>query len=152
MPENVQLIDSNILIRWVKPDDRDYPLVRQVIDALLLKGIQLCYTSQNLAEFWNTCTRPADRNGYGLTTRETDSRAAIIETGLHLLPDSLAVHQEWRRIVVAYGVSGVQVHDARLVAAMRVHGVKEILTFNQRDFVRFSDINALHPRALLEQL
>jgi predicted nucleic acid-binding protein len=46
------------------------------------------------------------------------------------------------------GVSGVQVHDARLVAAMRVHGVKRILTFNERDFARYADVEAVHPRSV----
>jgi hypothetical protein len=36
----------------------------------------------------------------------------------------------WRRILIDHAVSGTQVHDARLVAAMTVHGVKRILTFN----------------------
>ena len=61
-----------------------------------------------------------------------------------MLPDSLAVHEEWRRLLVTHGVSGVQVHDARLAAAMRVHGVKRILTFNDRDFTRFTHIEAIH--------
>src|SRR5216110_2145053 len=61
------------------------------------------------------------------------------EEKLRLLPDSLAVHEEWRKLLVTYGVSGVQVHDARLAAAMRVHGVKRILTFNDRDFARYRD-------------
>jgi predicted nucleic acid-binding protein len=39
----------------------------------------------------------------------------------------------------------VQVHDARLVAAMRVHSVKRILTFNDKDFARYTDIAAVHP-------
>jgi hypothetical protein len=29
------------------------------------------------------------------------------------LPDNTAVHEEWRKVVLAYSVSGVQVHDAR---------------------------------------
>jgi predicted nucleic acid-binding protein len=65
-----------------------------------------------------------------------------------LLPDSLAVHQEWRKLLVTYNVSGAQVHDARLVAAMRVHGVKQILTFNERDFARYTGIEAVHPRTV----
>jgi predicted nucleic acid-binding protein len=65
-----------------------------------------------------------------------------------VLPDSLAVHEEWRRLLVMHSVSGVQVHDARLVAAMRVHGVKHILTFNDKDFARYADIEAVHPRAV----
>ena len=31
---------------------------------------------------------------------------------------------------------------------MRVHGVKRILTFNQKDFARFLDIEAIHPAAI----
>jgi predicted nucleic acid-binding protein len=60
----------------------------------------------------------------------------------------LAVHQEWRRLLVTYSISGVQVHDARLVAAMLLHRVKRILTFNEKDFARYSEIEALNPRKL----
>lgn len=148
MPANAYLIDSNVLLRWVKPDDRDYPLVASGIDTILRTGAVLCYTSQNLGEFWNTCTRPVDRNGYGLSPEETDRRANYFEDRLRLLPDHPAVHREWRRLLVAQKVSGVQVHDARLVAAMRVYGVSRILTFNEKDFARYSDIEAVHPQTL----
>src|SRR5438477_9814270 len=65
------LVDSNILLRWVKPDHNDYPLVVSAIDAILRGNDVLCYTSQNVGEFWNTCTRPLDRNGYALSAEET---------------------------------------------------------------------------------
>jgi hypothetical protein len=39
----------------------------------------------------------------------------------------------------------VQVHDARLVAAMLAHGVPQILTLNPRDFQRYTEITVLHP-------
>jgi predicted nucleic acid-binding protein len=149
MPGTFYLIDTNILLRWVKPDNRDYPLVVSAIDAILKDGGVLCYTSQNVAEFWNTCTRPVDQNGFGLSPQEADRRARAFESKLQLLPDSMAVHQEWRALIVTHNVSGVRVHDARLVASMRVHGVKRILTFNERDFARYADIEAMHPRALL---
>src|SRR5579884_431752 len=42
-------------------------------------------------------------------------------------------------------VSGVQVHDARLAAAMYVHGVSHIFTLNVADFSRFDGLTALHP-------
>ena len=100
------LVDSNVLLRWVKPDDRDYPLVVSAIDATLQRGAVFCYTSQNVAEFWNTCTRPLDRNGYGLSPQEADRRARCFEDKLRLLPDSLAVHQEWRKLLVVSNVSG----------------------------------------------
>jgi len=106
------------------------------------------YTSQNLGEVWNVLTRPVNRNGFGLTPAQADRRAQAIESSIEILPDSLLIHLEWRRLLVAHNISGVQVHDARLVAAMHVHEVKRILTFNARDFVRFTDIEAIHPAEL----
>lgn len=151
MTEALCLVDSNILIRWVQPADPDYPVVEAALAVLVNSGAVLCYTSQNLAEFWNASTRPPTRNGYGLSPAETDRRARLFESRLRLLPDSLAVHEEWRRLLVDYGVSGVQVHDTRLVAAMRVHSVARILTFNTKDFARFTGIEAVHPEEAARQ-
>jgi hypothetical protein len=39
---------------------------------------------------------------------------------MRLLPDDVLVHEEWRRLLIEYQVSGVQVHDAHLVAVMNV--------------------------------
>ena len=148
MAETLCLVDSNVLLRWVKPDHADYPVIVAATDAILRRDGVLCYTSQNVAEFWNACTRPVDRNGYGLSPPETDRRARFFEDKLRLLPDSLAVHQEWRKLLIIYNISGVQVHDARLVASMRVHGVPRILTLNAKDFSRYAEIEALDPRSV----
>lgn len=146
------LLDSNILLRWVEPNEPDQVIVAAALESLALAHAGLCYTSQNLGEFWNTLTRPLDRNGYGLSPEQADRRAIPIEARLQLLPDTIAVHREWRRLLVAHGVSGVQVHDARLVAAMHVHGVRRILTFNTKDFARFTDIETIHPLDLSKKV
>jgi predicted nucleic acid-binding protein len=65
-----------------------------------------------------------------------------------LLADSEAVYHEWRRLVLAHSVSGVKVHDARLVAAMSVHGVTHLLTLNPEDFKRYTHITTVHPGSL----
>ena len=142
------LIDTNVLLRFVKPDDREYEIARHAIQRLWTDGDDLFYTSQNLAEFWNTCTRPVDRNGYGLPIAEVDRRARLIEDQFSLLEDSSAAHQEWRRLLVVHAVRGTQVHDARLVAAMSVHRIPHILTFNGRDFSRYAEIRAISPDSL----
>jgi predicted nucleic acid-binding protein len=142
------LIDSNILIRWVQTGDPGFPVADAALEQLMLSNADLCYTSQNIGEFWNALTRPAVRNGYGLSPEEADRSAISVESRLRFLPDSATVHQEWRRLLVLYRVSGVRVHDARLVAAMHVHNVNRILTFNTKDFARFTDIEAIHPTNL----
>lgn len=146
------LADTNILLRFIAPTDPHHPLVRDLIYSLLTGGEAVCYTSQNLAELWNVCTRPVtSRSGFGLSIEETDRRAQIVESYFTVLPDSEATHAQWRRLVVEYRVSGVQVHDTRLVAAMLVHGLTQILTFNTSDFARYSEITAVHPTALTAQ-
>lgn len=47
------------------------------------------------------------------------------------------MYAAWRRLVTAYGVSGLPSHDTRLVAVMRVQGIKSVLTFNGADFHRY---------------
>jgi predicted nucleic acid-binding protein len=145
MPGSSYLVDTNILLRLVQPDSPEYGTIRQCTDRLWERGANLFYASQNLAEFWNVCTRPADRNGFGFSVAETDERATLIEAKFSFAADSEATHQEWRKIVVAAGVSGIQVHDARMVAAMRVHGIANLLTLNAKDFRRFSGITVLSP-------
>jgi predicted nucleic acid-binding protein len=90
-------------------------------------------------------TCPVDRNGLGLSIGEAEREVRAIEAGMNLLPDNEAVYREWRRIVVSNGISGVQVHDARLAATMYVHGVSHILTLNVADFSRFTGLTPFHP-------
>src|SRR5206468_403514 len=98
---------------------------------------------QVLGEFWSVCTRPTRaRGGFGPSLDEADRRLRLIERFYRFLPDSAAVHGEWRRLLVAHGVAGVQVHDVQLVAAMNVHGVTHLLTLNVPDFARYSGITA----------
>jgi predicted nucleic acid-binding protein len=149
MAGELVLVDSNVLIRWLQPRDPAFPVIEASIARLAQSGAVLCYTSQNLGEFWNVLTRPAARNGYGMAPEEADRQARQVEARFRLLADNPAVHLEWRRLLVVHNVSGVQVHDARLAAAMLVHGVQRILTLNQSDFARFDGIEALLPDDVL---
>ena len=78
------LMDTNILLRLVDPNDREYTLVREAVRALASRGESLCFAGQNLVEFWNVCTRPASKNGLGLTAAQTDERASLIEVRFRL--------------------------------------------------------------------
>jgi predicted nucleic acid-binding protein len=144
------LADTNILLRFISPSDPNHPLICSAIQALLQQGEQICYTSKNLAEFWNVCTRPnTSRGGFGLSIEETNRRAKIIESYFKFLPNNAAVHAKWRQLIVDLSVCGVQVHDTNLVAAMLVHSVTQILTFNTADFKRFPGITVVHPSEII---
>jgi len=94
MAGDLYLVDSNILIRVVQRADPSFATVAASVRKLERKQAVLCYTSQNLGEFWSVLTRPANRNGYGLTPEEANLRSGEVETRFRLLPDSLAVHEE----------------------------------------------------------
>lgn len=139
------LVDSNVLLRLAKRDDPSYGAMREAARSLRNRGFTLVYTLQNMTEFWNTSTRPKERNGFGLSVDETEINAQQIELSFAFLPDTERVYREWRRIAFQHRVSGVQVHDARLAAAMYAHGISHILTFNGDDFTRYPGITAIHP-------
>ncbi len=68
-----------------------------------------------------------------------------------VLPDTADILPEWEQLVVEHEVLGKQVYDARLVAAMRVHKLTHLLTFNTADFKRFTNITAVNPQSILNQ-
>jgi predicted nucleic acid-binding protein len=142
------LVDTNILLRTTRRSDPQHGLVESALGSLARQGTLLHYTAQNVIEMWNAMTRPAARNGLGLTADEADREVRAIEAGMILLPDNASVYGEWRRIVVQHHVLGVQVHDAHLAAAMYVHGVSHILTLNTADFARFDEVVAVHPSSV----
>jgi len=94
-------------------------------------------------------TRPADRNGLGLSPEEALQEVSNIEKTLTLLADVPAIYSAWKQIVAAHKVKGVKVYDARLAAIMSVYAVENVLTFNSADFERFSDIRAIAPSSLV---
>lgn len=123
----------------------------EAVEKLIAEITELFYTPQNAAEFWNVCTRPVERNGISLDIAEADRRLRLIDQQFLLLPDSEAAYREWRRIVVEYSVSGIQVHDARLAAVMYVHRISHLLTLNPRDFVRYPGLTVVRPQDLQAQ-
>lgn len=135
--------------------DRAHPLhptIRAAVRQLRQAGHDLKVSTQNCIEFWNVATRPIARNGFGLEPAETEQLLQLLEQLFPVLPDRPEVYQEWRRLVVQFGVSGVQVHDARLVASMKVNAISHILTLNSADFKRYNTegIVAVEPGAIVE--
>ena len=139
------LIDTNVLLRLFRPVDPQHQFVKSAIRALNGQSAGLYFSLQNIAEFWNVCTRPAERNGYGLTIAESNRCVEEIERTMTFLPDNEEVYSIWRRLVMANNVRGVQVYDARLAAIMQVYGLTHILTLNQQDFLRYASLQAIHP-------
>lgn len=141
------LVDTNILVRQVRTDDAEHLLTGEAIRKLVGRGDDLFYTQQSRREFWNTCTRPAESNGLGMSVAATVAALAAADLVFTRLPDLGGAGFEWDRLVTRYMVIGRAVHDAQLVASMLAHGLTHILTYNTTDFRRYErEIKVIHPR------
>jgi predicted nucleic acid-binding protein len=139
------LVDTNVLVRLAVPADPHHLSARHAVEALDEEGL---YTAgQNFIEFWNVATRPVEKNGLGQATTAADQILRTFEQAFSRLPEPADIYDRWRELVVSFGVSGVKVHDARLVALMLANGIVRILTFNSADFRRYEvlGIHAIDP-------
>ncbi len=66
------LVDTNILLRVARRSDPQHKLIDRALARLGGQGTTFYYTHQNIAELWNVMTRPAVRNGFGLTVTEAE--------------------------------------------------------------------------------
>ena len=149
MPKRVRiLVDTNILLRAIHHENPLCAVARKALKTLHRQNCQLCLTPQNVREFWNVCTRPTDHNGLGISVPGTERHLRLLERYFTVLPDSALTYSTWRHLVAARNVLGVKVHDAWLVAAMKAHGVNQILTFNTSDFARYDSIECVDPQTL----
>jgi predicted nucleic acid-binding protein len=139
------LLDTNILVRWVDPADTKNALVIATVQHYANQNVILSYTPQSAYEFWATATRPQTANGLGQTPDTTRKQLHIFQELFQFLPDRPHLYQEWETLVTTYACHGRVAFDARLVAAMRTHGITQILTFNGQDFTRFPGITILEP-------
>jgi len=142
------LIDTNVLLRSLQPHHPHCIVVERAVAALRTQNETLHVTAQNLTEFWAVATRPARKNGLGMTVEMATRELATLKRLFTLLPETPQVFEEWERLVYAHQVSGKNTYDARIVAVMKVHGIARILTFNVQDFTRFPDVYAVHPETL----
>ena len=143
-------LDTNILLRTLVTDDPNYQITIRAIASLKRGKEQLFIAPQNLIELWNVSTRPADKNGLGLDPDEAQAEVARLKELFVLLPEFEQIYPEWERLVKTYKVKGAKVHDTRLVAFMLVHRLSHILTFNVKDFRRFSpEITPVSPTDII---
>jgi len=143
------LADTNILIRGVHRKAAQHSEALTALRMLRSQGHRICIVPQNLYEFWAVATRPLESNGLGLRPLLAHRITSRIESLCFLLRDPSDLYDEWRRLVLTNNVLGKKSHDARLVAAMRLHGIQHILTFNHADFARYPGIAAIEPHTVV---
>jgi predicted nucleic acid-binding protein len=141
----IYAVDTNILARIIHKNHPMQQTAKDAVKLLLSRGETLCVFPQNFYEFWVTATRPAHQNGFGLAPADAEIQIVEFETLFSLRRDTPAIYDQWRNLVTQHSVLGKNAHDARIVAAMKIHNVTHLLTFNTDDFKRYSGISVISP-------
>ena len=109
------------------------------------RGETIHIIPQCFYEFWSVATREIQFNGLGLSITDAQTELGRLRIIFSFLPDSPAIYAEWERLVTHYSVRGRDSHDTRIVAAMNIHRITHLLTFNKSDFKRFPTITVHLP-------
>lgn len=144
------LVDTNVLLRLAQPSHEMYGDASRSLATIANRGDHVRIVPQNLFEFWVVATRPIPSNGLGISPRDASGELLKFKRLFMLLPDSAEIFSRWEQLVIKYDVSGKQAHDTRLVAAMLVHNLTHLLTFNDRNFKRFTEITVVNPKDITE--
>lgn len=141
-------LDTNVILRFSKTSDPQFPVVSRAIAKLEATGEELCIFPQNLYEFWATATRPLSANGFGWDIPTAQQVRDGLKVSFLLLPDQPGLFDEWESLVVTHQCHGKVSYDARIVAAMTTHALTRLLTFNTADFARYPGLTVLDPAAV----
>lgn len=133
------LLDANILVSQVDTKSQLHAPTLKALARLLAGDDELFTVPQSLFEFWAVASRSNQLKnaGLGWTGEQCQIHLAHLESAFPLLRDTPAIYDQWKRLVIAYGAQSRATHDARMAAAMKVHDLTHILTFNGKDFARF---------------
>jgi predicted nucleic acid-binding protein len=143
------VLDSNILLRMAQPIHPHHAAATNATTSLIRQGETVYLIPQNLYEFWAVATRAVQFNGLGLSVSAAQKEILRLKSLFSFLPDAPTIYLEWERLVTTHTVSGRDSHDTRIVAAMNVHGISHLLTFNKADFIRYPGITVLLPSEIV---
>ncbi len=139
------LLDTNILLRLIDAKSLEHDVVKRALVNIYQAEDVAVIVPQNIIELWAVASRPTSANGLGFTLERTRTEIDDLLERYNLLSDQESLFGVWLELVTVHQVSGKQVHDTKLVAAMMTHGIENILTINTPDFKRFTQVNAVHP-------
>jgi predicted nucleic acid-binding protein len=131
------LLDTGVLVRLSDPSDPRHTAAKETLRSIIANGDDVCITPQTLHEWLAVVTRPITARGLGWTSKRAVKQVRLYRAGFALLLDTAANLDQWERLVETYKVSGKPSHDSRFVAAMKVHNLTHLLTFNPSDFTRY---------------
>lgn len=141
----MRAVDTNLLVYAFHPDFEQHARALRVVKGVAAAGEPWGIPSPCLHEFLATVTRKRYLS-HPATMPEALAFLNELqhEHGAFILEERALHFRTLGEILLTSGVTGAKVHDAKIAAICRDHGVHELLTAD-RDFSWFPWLNAVNP-------
>jgi uncharacterized protein len=144
MPAEPGIVDTNILVYALDTAAPQHVAARTLLEAARTEATTLYVTSQILCEFYSVMTNPR-RVARPRTATEAMTVLSDMLTFLHVLPVPASTVDRLLDLLRRRPVTGSDVFDLHIIAAMQANGIGRIYTFNAGDFEVFSELSIVTP-------
>lgn len=138
------IVDANVLVYAMDADALQHMPSRNLLEAARVSSTTLYVTSQILCEFYSIVTN-GRRVRKPRTAEEALNAIAGLLAFLHVLPIPARAVEGWLDLLRRHPVTGGEVFDLQIIAAMQANGIHRIYTFNSDDFKVFPELAVLTP-------
>lgn len=139
-------VDTNVLIYATNESSPWHSLANATLREARQLGIELIISTQVLREYLATATR-LKASGSGIPLEDIFENLQTFQREFTVVEDTRSVAAALENLARSVAVSGKQMHDANIVAAMQVYGIPHLLTNNGDDFARFAQFITIVPLA-----
>ena len=137
-------VDTNVLIYATNESSPWHGLANAALQEARQLGIELIISTQVLREYLATATR-LNASGSGIPRADIFENLQTFQHEFTVVEDTRPVAAALENLARNVTVAGKQVHDANIVAAKQVYGIRHLLTNNGDDFARFAQFITVVP-------
>lgn len=137
-------LDTNVLVYAHREDSPHHERASKALHGLVASGSPFAVPWPVVHEFVAVVTHPRIYDPPSSTTAALDAMSAVAALPQARLLSETANHLTLLTRLMAPGVVGPKVHDARIVAICLGHGVRELWSAD-RDFGWFPELNVVNP-------
>ena len=131
-------LDTNVLVLSRFEAAPNHSRARHRMRTAIEGKETLRISRQVLREYLATVTRPQPWS-HPVSMVAALNHVATLGAHFEILEDGPGVTVMLTKLCRTVLVAGKQVHDANIVATMLAHGERQLMTFNAKDFRRYSD-------------
>jgi predicted nucleic acid-binding protein len=144
------MVDTNILLTATNAQRTGHLAANRVFQIALDAGVHLATCGQILREYLVVATRPASQNGLGLFPDDALKNLEWFRKRHVYLEEPESVHHILAGLVKHRQAVGKRIHDLNIIALMKEHRIRMILTENPEDLEDISDIEILRLEAFVQ--